>query len=115
VPVHDILDAQGRPAEPLRPRLISRERYLQLLGWSFALFGSLRVFSYLPTLWAIHLSGNSSQHSMLTWATWLGANLTMAAWLSEHNGGRLNRAAVVSLVNAGMCAATLTMIACYRG
>lgn len=114
IPLHDTLDAQGRPSEPPRPRLISRERYLQLLGWCFALFSSLRVVSYLPTLWAIQHSADSSQRSVLTWATWLGANLTMAAWLCEHNEGRLNRAAMVNLANAGMCTITLTLIIWYR-
>ena len=33
--------------------------------------------AYLPTIWAIHRSADSSQHSLWTWCTWLGANLTM--------------------------------------
>jgi hypothetical protein len=43
--------------------------------------------AYLPTLWAIHVSGDSSQHSLWTWATWFGANVTMAAWLRPRCSG----------------------------
>jgi hypothetical protein len=74
----------------------------------------LRAASYLPTIWAIHVSGDSSQHSLWTWGTWLGANLTMAAWLYEQNGQRLGRAALVSLGNAAMCTATVAVIAAHR-
>jgi hypothetical protein len=91
-----------------------RAAYLALLTWAFTLFSSLRVVSYLPTMWAIQASGDSSQHSLWTWLTWLGANLTMAAWLYEHNGQRLDRAAIVNLVNATMCAGTIVLIVAHR-
>ncbi len=91
-----------------------REVYLALLTWAFTLFNSVRVFSYLPTLWAIHTSGDSSQHSLVTWLTWLGANLTMALWLHEHNGRRCNRAVMVNVGNAAMCLATSLLIAWHR-
>ena len=97
-----------------QPAASTRQAYLALLTWAFTLFNSVRVFSYLPTLWAIHASGDSSQHSLWTWGTWLGANLTMAGWLYEHNGQRFNRAVVVNLVNAAMCAATVLLIARFR-
>jgi len=59
--------------------------YLAVLTWLFTLFNSVRVLAYLPTLLAVFNSGDSSQHSLLTWLTWVGANATMAAWLFEHN------------------------------
>jgi hypothetical protein len=93
---------------------VSRRGYLAALTWAFTLFNSLRAASYLPTIWAIHVSGDSSQHSLWTWGTWLGANLTMAAWLYEQNGQRLGRAALVSLGNAAMCTATVAVIAAHR-
>lgn len=92
----------------------TRSGYLLLLSWAFALFNTLRLFAYLPTLAAIHASGDSSQHSLWTWGTWLGANLTMAAWLYEQSGRRANRAAAVNLGNALMCAAAVALIAWYR-
>jgi hypothetical protein len=91
-----------------------RERYLTVLTWAFTLFGSVRVLTYLPTIWAIHASGDSSQHSLWTWLTWFGANVTMAAWLYEHNGQRMNRAVGVNLVNAAMCLATSALIVWVR-
>jgi hypothetical protein len=51
---------------------------------------------------------------LLTWCTWLGANLTMAAWLHEHNGRRANGAVLVNLLNATMCALTAGLIGWYR-
>jgi hypothetical protein len=91
-----------------------RVGYLAVLTWAFTLFNSVRVFAYLPTLWAIYETGDSSQHSLWTWCTWFGANLTMAAWLYEHNGQRVNRAVVVNVSNALMCIAVTALIAVHR-
>jgi len=91
-----------------------RATYLWVLTWLFTLFNSVRLIAYLPTLWMIHSSGDSSQHSLWTWCTWLGANLTMAAWLYEQNGQRMGRAVAVSLGNAAMCATTVALIAAQR-
>jgi len=88
--------------------------YLAALTWLFTLFNSVRVLAYLPTLLAIFTSGDSSQHSLLTWVTWVGANATMAAWLYEHNGRRLNRAIAVNACNSLMCLATSILIVAYR-
>jgi hypothetical protein len=104
----------GRPLHRPWPRLLTRERYLVVLTWSFTFFSSVRVLSYLPAMWAIWQQGDSSQHSLLTWATWLGANLTMAGWLHEHNGRCMNRAVGVNLCNAAMCAASLVLIVAFR-
>jgi hypothetical protein len=92
----------------------ARPTYLAVLTWAFTLFNSARMLSYLPTMWAIQASGDSSQHSLWTWCTWLGANVTMAAWLYEQNGQRLSRAIAVNLRNALMCAATVVLIAAHR-
>ncbi len=88
--------------------------YLAVLTWLFTLFNSVRVLAYLPTLLAVFNSGDSSQHSLLTWLNWVGANATMAAWLFEHNGRRLNRAIAVSACNSLMCLATSILIVAYR-
>jgi hypothetical protein len=99
---HDRADARLRPV------------YLAVLTWAFTLFNSLRAVSYLPTMWAIQVSGDSSQHSLWTWITWLGANLTMAAWLYEENGRRLGRAVAVNIGNTTMCAVTVALIVAHR-
>lgn len=96
------------------PRLSARQRYLLLLGWAFTLLNSVRVLTYLPTMWAIQASGDSAQHSVITWLTWAGANLTMAAWLYEQAGQRLNRAVMVNIGNAAMCLATTALIVWHR-
>jgi hypothetical protein len=92
----------------------ARRNYLTILSCLFAFFSTMRVLAYLPTLWAIVQSGDSSQHSLLTWITWTGANLTMAAWLYEQEGQRCGRAVAVSLVNATMCVATFVAIWALR-
>ena len=100
-------------AEPRSP-LFTRALYVRGLTWAFTLFNSLRVVAYLPTIWAIYASGDSSQHSLWTWITWAGANATMAAWLYEHNGHRANRAIAVNLCNAAMCVGTCALIVACR-
>jgi hypothetical protein len=92
-----------------------RVAYLRVLTWTFTLFNSVRILAYLPTTWAIVQSGDSSQHSLWTWCTWLGANATMAAWLYESNGQRFSRAVMFSAGNAAMCAGTALVIAVHRG
>jgi len=103
------------PSAPPSSRSSARSSaYFRLLGMAFALFGTLRLVSYLPTLLAIHASGDSSQHSLWTWGIWLGSNFTMAVWLYEEDGRRMNRAIGLSLCNAAMCAAAVVLIVFYR-
>lgn len=92
----------------------SRTVYLALLTWAFTLFNSVRMLAYIPTMWAVQASGDSSQHSLWTWCTWLGANLTMAAWLYEQNGQRLGRAVAINIGNTAMCAVTVVLIIVHR-
>lgn len=84
------------------------------LGGAFALFNGLRIVAYLPTLAAIQSSGQADQHSLFTWLTFLGANLTMALWLHEQSGRRIDRAVAVNAFNAFMCAAIAASIAWLR-
>lgn len=102
-----------QPQQPGVPRSW-RPAYLNLLAWAFTLLNSARVLSYLPTLWALTQSGDSSQHSLWTWGLWFGANVTMAAWLYEQQGQRWSRAVAVNVVNASMCATTFVVIAALR-
>ncbi len=96
------------------PGATRSRRYISALGLAFTFFSSVRLVSYLPALWAIWSSGESSQHSLWTWGTWFGSNLTMAMWLYEQNGQRLSRAVVVNGVNATMCAVTFALILVFR-
>jgi hypothetical protein len=93
---------------------LARPVYLAVLTWAFTVFNSIRVLAYLPTMWAIMASGDSSQHSLWTWCTWVGANATMAAWLFEQNGQRASRAVIVNVGNAAMCGVTVVLIAAHR-
>lgn len=87
---------------------------VRVLSATFTVFNSLRIFAYLPTLAAIHAGGNADQHSLFTWLTFLGANLTMAMWLYEQDGRRISRASAVNLSNALMCGAIAASIGWLR-
>jgi hypothetical protein len=91
---------------PMRPR--------QVLAWAFALSNGARLFAYLPTLWAIHASAASSQHSLWTWGIWLVSNVTMTMWLGVGASGRPSHAAAVSAGNAVMCAVAVALILWHR-
>jgi hypothetical protein len=99
---------------PARAVASLRRHYLAGLTWAFTLFNTIRVLTYLPTIAALVASGDSSQHSLLTWLSWTGANLTMAAWLYEQNGQSINRAVCVNIGNAAMCLVTTAVIAWLR-
>ena len=101
-------------ARPARTPASGRALYLQVLTWTFTLFNTARLFCYLPTMLAVHASGDSSQHSLWTWCTWLGANATMAAWLYETHDRRIDRVVMVNAGNAAMCAAVVVLILAQR-
>ncbi len=107
-------DAASEVALKDRGRPPAGSVYRTLLGWAFALFSSVRVLTYLPTLWAIHASADSSQYSLWTWLTWTCSNATMAAWLYENEGRRCNAAIAVCIGNSTMCLFTSALIAFYR-
>ncbi len=88
--------------------------YRTVLTWAFTLFNSARLLAYLPTIWAVYWSGDSSQHSLFTWLTWLGANATMAGWLYEQNGGRFDKAVAMNLGNSSMCLLVAALIVVQR-
>jgi hypothetical protein len=99
---------------PAPQRLGWRGWYLRVLTWAFMLLTAARLVAYLPTAWAIVQTRDSSQHSLWTWLIWVGANLTMAAWLYEHNGHRIDKAIGVSLANAAACGLTVGVILWFR-
>lgn len=93
---------------------LPRPTWLGLLSAAFALFNTMRIVAYLPTLAALQASGQADQHSLFTWITFMGANATMALWLYEHNARCCNKAIAVSATNALMCAAIALSIAWLR-
>lgn len=92
----------------------ARKIYVVVLAWGFALCSSARLLAYLPTLYSIQQSGDSSQHSLWTWFIFFASNLTMAAWLYEQGDQRTGRAVLVNLCNAVMCGAIVALIIAYR-
>lgn len=55
--MHVAMHERPAPADQHR----ARRAYLAALTWAFTLFNSVRMLSYLPTMWAIYGSGDSSQ------------------------------------------------------
>ena len=101
-------------APAARALRVAPSRRLLLLVWAFTAINSLRVLAYLPTIGAIHVSGNRNQHSLWTWGTFFGANLTMALWLHEQGGRRVGAAVLVSAPNAATCAVVLVLMVVNR-
>jgi hypothetical protein len=97
-----------------KPPPAGRQRYLSALAWAFAVSNLVRVLTYLPTMLAIQDSGQSDQHSLLTWIGCMAANATMAAWIHEQNGRRFDRAVAMNAANALMCGALALVILWYR-
>jgi hypothetical protein len=91
-----------------------RQRYRTCLAWAFTAFNTTRVLTYLPLVWAMHEAQDSSQHSLLTWVAWLGANTTTGLWLYESGGQRVDRVLLVSLANAAMNLLVIGVILWYR-
>lgn len=102
------------PLPPPGPPSPGRTLYLRVVTWSFAFFNSIRVLAYLPTLWTLAHSADSSQQSLWTWCTWFFAHVTMSLWLIERNGSRLDRAALISICNATMCMAVIVLVVVKR-
>lgn len=104
------------PAAPPQSQLQSAPpaKATGLFAWAFTTFNCLRIVAYLPTVQAIWITGQSDQHSLLTWLIFLGANSTMARWLYEQNGWRTNRAVVINTVNALMCGVICLLIVWTR-
>ena len=84
------------------------------MALALGFFNTVRVLAYLTIVLAIIEAGDSSQHSLLNWLSWLGANATMAAWLYEFNGRRLDRTIVINLCNATMSRVTSLVIGWFR-
>lgn len=95
-------------------RAAAERVYLNVLTWLFTVCSTLRVVTYLPAIASIVSSGDSSQHSLWTWGTWLCSNLTMAAWLWEQNARRASKAVWINMANAVMCAMTVVVVVAYR-
>ena len=96
-----------------RGAYLGRTLRSRAIGAAFSLFSSLRIVAYLPMLWAIAMSSDSSQHSLLTWLLWLGSNLSTALWLHDRGTG-VRGAVLVSLSNTVMCALAVALILALR-
>ena len=97
-----------KPMQPVTPL------YRRLLNWSTNLFGSIRVFTYVPTIMTLVASADSSQYNLLTWAAWVMANASMTASIYESNGRKLTHLVLVNACNTLMCLVTMAVIWYYR-
>jgi len=101
------------PPTPASTRAPASVR-LRLLAWNFAIFNALRIVSYLPAMWQIVHSGQSDQHSILSWLCFFGANASTGCWAWESNGRRVDAVVAVNAANALMCGSMALVVAWYR-
>lgn len=106
--------AAAAPSPAAREAATRRGPYLRCVHWLFLVSSSGRLFAYLPTILTLWEQRSSNQHSLITWLVFAVANASMAAWLYEQHGRRLDRAILVSMGNAVMCTATAVLILTYR-
>lgn len=92
----------------------TRRTYRRALRWVTNLFGSLRVFTYVPTILTLIASADSSQYSLLTWGAWVMANASMTASIYEQNGHKLDHLVLVNACNTLMCLVTMAVISLYQ-
>ena len=92
----------------------SRLKYRQALNWTTNIFGSLRVFTYVPTIMTLWASSDSNQYSILTWTAWVIANASLTASLYENNGRKIDNLVLVNFCNALMCLVTVIVILYLR-
>lgn len=88
----------------------SRRQYRFTLNWVNNAFGSLRVFTYVPTILTLWASADSNQYNLLTWCTWVLANASLTASIYEQNGRKVDNFVIVNICNTFMCSATAAVI-----
>lgn len=98
----------------IKPLPEIRSLYRCMLNYATNLFGSIRVFTYIPTIMTLVVSAESSQHNLLTWSAWVLANASMTASIYESNGRKLTNLVLVNAGNTVMCLVTMAVIWYYR-
>lgn len=92
----------------------SRRQYRFALHWVTNLFGSLRVFTYVPTILTLWVSADSNQYSLVTWIAWVLANASLTASIYEQNGRKVDNLVLVNGCNTFMCLVTAAVILYLR-
>lgn len=88
--------------------------YQNILKWVTNLFGSIRVFTYVPTILTLLAASDSSSYSLLTWGAWVLANGSMTLSIYEANGRKMDHLVLVNACNALMCLVTMAVILYLR-
>lgn len=92
----------------------ARHKYRLILRWMTNFFGSLRVFTYVPTIMTLWASADSNQYSLVTWGAWVVANASLTASIYEQNGRKLDNLVLVNGCNTFMCLVTAVVIVYLR-
>jgi hypothetical protein len=79
-----------------------------VIAAAFGIFNVLRLVSYLPQILAVARdNGSASAISISCWTIWIGANTSTALYAGLNVGDFA--LALISLFNAGCCAAVLVL------
>lgn len=85
--------------------------YMRTLAAAFVFWNSVRILTYLPTMRLLVRRGASGRdYSVLTWASWTCSNGTLALYLFEVGGHRIDSLVVLNGGNALMCMLTCALI-----
>lgn len=88
--------------------------YQYILKWVTNLSGSIRVFTYIPTILTLLATADSRSYSLLTWGAWVLANVSMTLSIYESNGRKIDHLVLVNICNTIGVLATMIVIIYLR-
>lgn len=80
------------------------------MKWATNVSGSIRVFTYVPTILTLLAAADSRSYSLVTWCAWVVANASMTLSIYEANGRKVDHFVLVNICNTLMCLTTTLVI-----
>lgn len=84
--------------------------YQRILKWVTNVSGSIRVFTYVPTILTLLAAADSRSYSLVTWCAWVVANASMTLSIYEASGRKVDHLVLVNICNTLMCLTTTLVI-----
>lgn len=88
--------------------------YQRILKWVTNVSGSIRVFTYIPTILTLLATADSRSYNLVTWCAWVFANASMTLSIYEASGRKVDHFVLVNICNTLMCLATTLVILYLR-
>jgi hypothetical protein len=94
---------------------MDHDLYLRILTAMFLFWNSVRVLTYIPTIFKLLSSPTDARsHSLLTWSCWVLSNGTFALMLLERDGGTPESMFWLNTGNTAMCFVVCLVIFCKQ-